>query len=55
VALDNKSQSMFGAETLTTIFSNVKSIYKFHAEFLLPQVRQIMKLWCLVCKWKRNS
>ena len=31
----------FSQETLTTIFSNLKSIYKFHAEFLLPQVNMI--------------
>ena len=32
---------MFPPELVTTIFSNIKSIYKFHAEFLLPQVRHI--------------
>lgn len=38
---ENRSQHMFPPELVTTIFSNIKSIYKFHAEFLLPQVRDI--------------
>ena len=37
VQRDNKTLGL-NADTLTTIFSNIKSIYKFHAEFLLPQV-----------------
>ena len=35
---ENRAQHMFSQDVVTTIFSNVKSIYKFHAEFLLPQV-----------------
>ena len=31
---------MFPAEVLPQMFANIKSIYKFHAEFLLPQVRE---------------
>ena len=38
---ENRSQHMFSPELVTTIFSNIKSIYKFHAEFLLPQVRHV--------------
>ena len=41
----------FPADILTTIFSNLKSIYKFHAEFLLPQVR----LTHSVCTGSANS
>ena len=32
---------MFPAEVLPQMFANIKSIYKFHAEFLLPQVKKI--------------
>jgi len=32
-------------DTIQTIFSNIKSIYKFHAEFLLPQLQERMDLW----------
>ena len=35
---ENRSQHMFTQDVITTIFSNVKSIYLFHAEHVLPQV-----------------
>ena len=35
---ESRAQHLLPQETVTAIFSNVKSIYKFHAEFLLPQV-----------------
>jgi len=41
---DNKTLGLNG-DTLTTIFSNIKSIYKFHAEFLLPQLETRMTQW----------
>ena len=41
---ENRSVHMFPPELITTIFSNIKSIYKFHAEFLLPQVR-LLNIW----------
>ena len=47
---ENRSAHMFPPELVTTIFSNIKSIYKFHAEFLLPQVR----LWNICKKLRRN-
>jgi len=42
---ENRSSNLFSADTLTNIFSNVKSIYKFHAEFLLPQLAERMEKW----------
>ena len=35
---ENRAQHMFSQDVVTTIFSNVKSIYLFHAEHVLPQV-----------------
>ena len=36
---ENRSQNLFPQDTLPQMFANIKSIYKFHADFLLPQVR----------------
>ena len=36
---ENRNLNIVPQDTIQTIFSNIKSIYKFHAEFLLPQVR----------------
>jgi hypothetical protein len=30
---------MFPQETLVQMFANIKPIYQFHADFVLPQVR----------------
>ena len=35
---ENRAQHMFSQDVVTTIFSNIKSIYLFHAEHVLPQV-----------------
>ena len=35
---ENRLSNMFPQEVLPQMFANIKSIYKFHAEFLLPQV-----------------
>ena len=35
---ENRASNMFSQDVLPQIFANIKSIYKFHAEFLLPQV-----------------
>ena len=37
---ENRAQHLFPPEMLPQMFANIKSIYKFHAEFLLPQVRR---------------
>lgn len=42
---ENRAIHMFPQEMVTTIFSNIKSIYKFHAEFLLPQLKERMERW----------
>ncbi|KAF2346303.1 Dbl (DH) domain [Trinorchestia longiramus] len=36
---------MFPAEHLPIKFSNVKSIYKLHHDFLLPQLRERLSMW----------
>lgn len=36
---------MFPQETVPHMFSNIKSIYKFHHDFLLPQLEERMKSW----------
>jgi len=42
---ENRLSNMFPQEVLPQMFANIKSIYKFHAEFLLPQLRERMGLW----------
>jgi len=42
---ENRANHMFPQEMVTTIFSNIKSVYKFHAEFLLPQLKERMEKW----------
>ena len=44
---ENRVSNMFPAEVLPQMFANIKSIYKFHAEFLLPQVRESRGLYFL--------
>jgi len=36
---------MFPQETVVQMFSNIKSIYKFHNDFLLPRLEARMKDW----------
>lgn len=36
---------MFPQEMVSTMFSNIKSIYKFHHEFLLPVLEARMADW----------
>ena len=40
---------MFPQEVLPQMFANIKSIYKFHAEFLLPQVIYQIPTYLLMC------
>ncbi|XP_046746019.1 FYVE, RhoGEF and PH domain-containing protein 1-like isoform X1 [Diprion similis] len=42
---ENRAHPMFPPETVQHMFSNIKSIYKFHNEFLLPQLEGRMQLW----------
>ncbi|XP_043460754.1 FYVE, RhoGEF and PH domain-containing protein 4-like [Leptopilina heterotoma] len=42
---ENRAHPMFPIETVQHMFSNIKSIYKFHNDFLLPQLEERMKLW----------
>jgi len=42
VVLANREHHMFPDEVVTRIFSNIKSIYQFHHDFLLPQLERRM-------------
>ncbi|XP_034933980.1 FYVE, RhoGEF and PH domain-containing protein 1-like [Chelonus insularis] len=42
---ENRAHPMFPPETVQHMFSNIKSIYKFHHDFLLPQLEERMKTW----------
>ena len=42
---ENRAHPMFPPETVQHMFSNIKSIYKFHNDFLLPQLEERMKAW----------
>ncbi|KAG8038872.1 hypothetical protein G9C98_003179 [Cotesia typhae] len=42
---ENRAHPMFPPDTVQQIFSNIKSIYKFHNDFLLPQLEDRMKIW----------
>ncbi|KAK3864314.1 hypothetical protein Pcinc_029991 [Petrolisthes cinctipes] len=44
---DNRAAHMFPAEVIPQMFSNVKSIYKLHHDFLLPQLEDRMAQWHL--------
>ncbi len=36
---ENRLSNLFSTDLLPQMFANIKSIYKFHAEFFLPQVK----------------
>lgn len=42
---ENRAHPMFPPETVQHIFSNIKSIYKFHNDFLLPQLQERIQNW----------
>lgn len=42
---ENRAHPMFPPETVQHMFSNVKSIYKFHNDFLLPQLQERIQNW----------
>ncbi|XP_075218601.1 FYVE, RhoGEF and PH domain-containing protein 2-like [Lycorma delicatula] len=42
---ENRAHNMFPQEMVSQMFSNIKSLYKFHNEFLLPQLEQRMQNW----------
>lgn len=42
---ENRAHPMFPPETVQHMFSNIKSIYKFHNDFLLPQLEERMQYW----------
>ncbi|XP_014236278.1 FYVE, RhoGEF and PH domain-containing protein 1-like [Trichogramma pretiosum] len=42
---ENRAHPMFPPDTVQHMFSNIKSIYKFHNDFLLPQLEERIKAW----------
>lgn len=42
---ENRAHNMFPQEMVSQMFSNIKSLFKFHNEFLLPQLEQRMQNW----------
>ncbi|XP_076760404.1 FYVE, RhoGEF and PH domain-containing protein 1 isoform X2 [Xylocopa sonorina] len=42
---ENRAHPMFTPDTVQHMFSNIKSIYKFHNDFLLPQLEGRMENW----------
>ncbi|XP_076303493.1 FYVE, RhoGEF and PH domain-containing protein 4 [Lasioglossum baleicum] len=42
---ENRAHPMFPMETVQHMFSNIKSIYKFHNDFLLPQLQERIQNW----------
>lgn len=42
---ENRAHNMFPQEMIPQIFSNIKSIYQFHHDFLLPQLEVRMTNW----------
>ena len=41
----NREHHMFPDEVIPQMFSNIKSIYQFHHDFLLPQLEKRMSEW----------
>lgn len=42
---ENRAHNMFPQDMVPQMFSNIKSIYKFHHDFLLPQLEDRMRNW----------
>ena len=42
---ENKKRAMFPGETIAGIFSNVKSLYQLHHDFLLPKLAERIGSW----------
>lgn len=42
---ENRAHPMFSQEIVSQMFSNLKSIYKLHHDFLLPQLEERMQNW----------
>ena len=43
--MENRAQHMFPDDVIPQMFSNIKSIYQFHHDFLLPQLEKRMEAW----------
>lgn len=47
VIVENQAYNFFSADVIQQIFSNIKSIYQFHHDFMCPQLEKRMKNWNL--------
>lgn len=45
ITIENKSCNFMPAEVIPQMFSNIKPIYSFHNDFLLPKLEERMKNW----------
>ncbi|ELT98343.1 hypothetical protein CAPTEDRAFT_122968 [Capitella teleta] len=45
IMMMNREEHLFPNEVVPMMFSNVKSIYQFHHDFLLPQLEKRMTIW----------
>ena len=48
--MENRSTRMFPDDVIPQMFSNIKSIYQFHNDFLLPQLAERMQKW-----WEKRT
>lgn len=45
IVMMNREEHLFPNDVIPMMFSNVKSIYQFHHDFLLPQLEKRMQDW----------
>ncbi|GAB1598868.1 FYVE, RhoGEF and PH domain-containing protein 2-like isoform X4 [Argonauta hians] len=45
VIVENQVHNFFSSDVITQMFSNIKSIYQFHHNFMCPQLEERMKNW----------
>lgn len=45
VAEENRRHHMFPEAEIVKMFSNMRSIYQLHHDFVLPQIEQRMQEW----------
>ena len=45
IVRENREQKMFPNEVIPQMFSNIKSIYQFHNDFLLPKLEERISNW----------
>ncbi|XP_070559884.1 FYVE, RhoGEF and PH domain-containing protein 4-like isoform X3 [Ptychodera flava] len=43
--IENRARNWFNQETVKEMFANIKSIYQFHRDFLLPKLEERLENW----------